>query len=526
MREYWSVSGYGMAFNVEAFDINKDGNKDIFVGNWNDTYVYFGGKGILDSIPNLIYKGRLLAICDYNGDGYMDLITMHLTNYDSTPGRSDYDGEILFYYGSNSTTLAIDTVPSYSIPLPTKYPTRDEFSLGSLKSGVGWGDFNGDGKADIVIQSHDALPDGVGVVYVYMGNSIPPDTATYVIRGRSYGTNEPPISFYGDYFQIGDINNDGYSDLLVSYEIFKNAPFAQGQYDSLDVLDIYLGGKNFAFVENGQSFRYESRMRDENYSYGWVNRVFSLADINGDGIPDLTVSHIAEDSTDHVHFGSAAGIDTIPSFYLRDPDTTRSDVIVGALCTDIGDINNDGYDDFILTPAGYNAFTLNLGGPHLSNNNPYGLRGLLEAYAQFPNKAIGCGDQNGDGVNDFVVTANAYGPQNMGYVLMFLGDRTVKTAVNGKVVGTPTSFELNQNFPNPFNPSTVISFQLARNGFVALKVYDLLGKTVATLIEKEMFAGKHEVEFNPEAYKLGSGAYFYELKTENQKITRKMLYMK
>ena len=523
LQEYWSVSGHGMAFNIEAFDINKDGVKDIIVGNWNDTYVYFGGAK-LDSTPDLVYTGRLLAICDYNGDGHKDMVTMHLTSFDSS--RMDYNGEMLFYYGSDASKLAIDTVPTYSIPLPTKYPVRDEFSLGYALPGVECGDFNGDGKADIVINSLDALPDLVGVVYVYMGNNIPPDTATYTIRGRSIVPGKPPIFQYGAYFQVGDINHDGYDDLLLSYEIQKVPPYASGGNDSLDVLDVYLGGKNFAFLENAPSQRFQSRLRDSDHSLGWFKMEFSMADINGDDIPDLIVAQGTQDGTDHVHFGSKAGIDTIPSYYIRDPDTTRADVLVGNPAFDIGDFNNDGYDDIILAGAGYNSFTLNLGGPHFSNQNPYALRGLLEAVDFFPTKAIACGDQNGDGVTEFLTASNSYDTTNIGYVLMFLGDPTVQTGVKVKGGEKPRSFELLQNYPNPFNPSTMISYQLAVNNFVKLKVFDLLGREVATLVNKEILAGKHEVEFDAGKYELGSGLYIYELSTKTQRLSRKMLYVK
>jgi len=149
--EEWRVSGYGMAFNVEVYDINRDDREDIIVGNWNDTHVYYGGAGILDSTVNLVYEGRCLAMCDSNGDGFKDLITMHFTYYDSA--RFDYDREIFFYYGSNTTT-AIDAIPEYSIPLPTLYPTRDGFAEGVARPGIEYGDFNTDGKTDLVINSY------------------------------------------------------------------------------------------------------------------------------------------------------------------------------------------------------------------------------------------------------------------------------------------------------------------------------------------------------------------------------------
>src|SRR5690606_19382201 len=110
------------------------GKLDVVVGNWNDTYVYYGGHGILNQVVDVVYTGRMLAICDYNGDGFDDMITMHFTDFDST--REDYNGELLFYWGSDSTELAIDTIPDYSIPLPTLYPKFERFTEGYFSVGV------------------------------------------------------------------------------------------------------------------------------------------------------------------------------------------------------------------------------------------------------------------------------------------------------------------------------------------------------------------------------------------------------
>jgi len=530
--EHWRVSGYGMAFNVEVHDINKDGKQDIIVGNWNDTYVYFGGAGVLDNSVDVTYTGRCLAVCDYNGDGFKDLIAMHLTNYD--PSRFDYDGEILFYYGSNSTTLAIDTIPEYSIPLPTLYPTRDYFSIGAGKPGVEYGDFNNDGKQDIVINSENSLrkpQDSTagdldnygGTIYIYIGNEIPPDTATYKVHGGKRGLGMPVLDNYGTCFHVGDINNDDFDDLILSIRVRSIPP---GSRDSLNVFHIYLGNNNFSFVEGGETFKYESLMKNEWYSYGWVKLLFSLSDINGSGFPDLIIYRPDRDSIHHVHFGSFNAIDTIPSFYITDPDTTNPSISVGATAHNIGDFNNDGFDDFILSPSYYKSFSLHLGGPHISNKNPYGMRGLLEACGSFPHKAINCGDQNGDRVKDFVATESC--GSGRGYVLIFLGNPHIVTNIHETQTSHPAEYILVQNYPNPFNPSTIINYELKSKNSITLKIYDLLGKEVLTLINnEEKDAGEYQAEFDASKYKLASGIYFCELKTKDGYSNRiKMLYLK
>lgn len=85
-------------------------------------------------------------------------------------------------------------------------------------------------------------------------------------------------------------------------------------------------------------------------------------------------------------------------------------------------------------------------------------------------------------------------------------------------------FDLQQNYPNPFNPTTTIKFSIPKDGVVTLKVFNLLGQEVATLINEEMNAGSYKVNFD--ASKLGSGVYFYKLQTGNHSATRKMLLLK
>jgi len=86
------------------------------------------------------------------------------------------------------------------------------------------------------------------------------------------------------------------------------------------------------------------------------------------------------------------------------------------------------------------------------------------------------------------------------------------------------NFRLNQNYPNPFNPETNIRFNISERGFVLLKVYDMLGNEVATLISEEKSAGDYEVVFNgPE---ITSGVYFYVLRAGNYVETKKMILLK
>ncbi len=90
--------------------------------------------------------------------------------------------------------------------------------------------------------------------------------------------------------------------------------------------------------------------------------------------------------------------------------------------------------------------------------------------------------------------------------------------------GNISSFTLFQNYPNPFNPSSKINFIIAETAFTSLKVYDVLGNEVATLVDKELSAGEYEIEFTGNG--LTSGVYFYQLNAKNYVQTRKMVLLK
>lgn len=87
-----------------------------------------------------------------------------------------------------------------------------------------------------------------------------------------------------------------------------------------------------------------------------------------------------------------------------------------------------------------------------------------------------------------------------------------------------TSYDLSQNFPNPFNPTTTINYQLPQNGFVTLKIYDILGKEVATLVNEQKSTGRYSVNFD--ASNLSSGVYIYQIHINDYVSSKKLLLLK
>jgi hypothetical protein len=114
-----------------------------------------------------------------------------------------------------------------------------------------------------------------------------------------------------------------------------------------------------------------------------------------------------------------------------------------------------------------------------------------------------------------------------GYIFIYLV-RAYVSLVTGIVKQdielAPATYSLSQNYPNPFNPSTTIKFQVAKDGFVSLKVYDILGNEVKTLVSEFMNKGRYNAVFD--ASGLASGIYFYKLQTDSYTAVKKLMLLK
>ena len=104
---------------------------------------------------------------------------------------------------------------------------------------------------------------------------------------------------------------------------------------------------------------------------------------------------------------------------------------------------------------------------------------------------------------------------------MYRNDLLVSVEETG---ASPSKFALHQNYPNPFNPTTKLSFVIGHSSLVSLKVFDVLGREVATLVNGELEAGAYALNFD--AKNLASGTYFYKLQAGNNVAVKKLLLIK
>jgi hypothetical protein len=167
---------------------------------------------------------------------------------------------------------------------------------------------------------------------------------------------------------------------------------------------------------------------------------------------------------------------------------------------------------------------------------------------------IQVGDNVIDEIYDYPLTAHITVPPDWDFVLLEQGSRTdvldsfimdTSTVVMGKVIPDggnvkiskfipnsvteneytqPEDFVLFQNYPNPFNPNTGIRYSLGKPQFVSLKVFDILGNEIATLVNEEKRSGSYTVQFNAEG--LSSGIYIYTLQSGSNFTSKKMILLK
>ncbi|MDQ7816411.1 MAG: T9SS type A sorting domain-containing protein [Melioribacteraceae bacterium] len=177
-----------------------------------------------------------------------------------------------------------------------------------------------------------------------------------------------------------------------------------------------------------------------------------------------------------------------------------------------GDIIIDAAPSNEWVPIGTNS-------PYFSKpHNPYDLR-------DFKLRCIVTDGSNTTKIsNEFYVDVVSYPPE---FSIVLNGDNKGKTISLEKEIEEvliPDSYSLNQNYPNPFNPTTKISFSIPEAGFVSLKIFDILGREVETLVNEMKASGSYEVLFD--AASLPSGTYFYKLNAEKYQTIRKMSLVK
>ncbi|NLH60325.1 MAG: T9SS type A sorting domain-containing protein [Ignavibacteriales bacterium] len=471
-RKYLNLDWNSESRVLALGDQNGDGYDDFLLHGapWADTFMIYMGGETIDTNSAMLFNNRVrgkIAV-DINHDGIKDIL---VNSFDSS--------KVSIYYGGQY----LDTIPDCILP----HPESVSLSYGVEIKNIG--DFNGDGYEDIVFIDY-YLPNSTIQKSIYYICSTYPEfdlIPEMIIRSdTSKNIRVNDIS-------SGDLDGDGKSDLMLRRHI--------GETINENVSILIIRGNSSWDTTSVQSFY----QKEQTFN---LRTMRILGDINNDKRADVLLYSYANYYPYWTEMSIIYGgipLDTIPDVGIN----TQNMGFYPEKSMIVGDVNGDGYNDIIQVAAnfGYPVMKIFLGGKNMNNHNLPVL--VLGGSSNFYGGLIGrIGDVNGDGVDDFLIgTATKTGMSIFGFCEILSGDSSI--IVNGIEEGSegekPEGFQLYDPYPNPFNPETVISYQLPVNSKVTLTIYDILGKEVTKVVDKEQEAGKYQITFDAKRY--ASGVY-------------------
>ena len=478
-----------------AGDVNGDGYSDVIAGApyyssviymGGVAFMYYGSAAGLATYPNWMGEGtqtlrnygrEVASVGDVNGDGYSDIAVAEngKTNDDTT------EGVVYVHYGSASGAV-LD--PSWM-----GEGNKKGAYFGS--SVAGSGDVNGDGFDDLIVASHHYKheTDRYGIAWFFTGS----DT----------GLNDIPIIIddvnrMGEAAAfLGDVNGDGYDDIGISGTAYSNGE----QYEGVAL--VYLGSMNG--ISKSYNWKYEPNIENARLGYD----IASAGDVNGDGFDDLLVSSesMENDSSDKgvvfCFYGSSSGLPEQPDWKTANPLIGGGYNRFGRATCCVGDINADGYSDILIGAPTCNSgepiskVYLFCGSAEGLSDSAYWIGSVSQANCFLGGSMSPAGDVNGDGIHDFIVGADYYadGQEKEGAVFCFYGDVAVGndhgiTNSPGKSVSVKRlAAHVILTIPDKMNPGCIA------------RIYDLKGSLINTLTVKKHH-GKNMILWN---YTTGSG---------------------
>lgn len=485
-------------------DVNSDGVDDVVVsapeenGPNGRVYVFSGATD--DTLYTLVspnppefggsgFGMDVSATGDIDGDGVGDFVV-------GAPGDASLQGRAYVFSGVDGDLIDVLA------------PDASNFFGNSVGGG---GDANGDGINDIVVGAYLETPGGAAYVFDGQDGSL---------LEKLHSPASPTAGFGLAVAFAGDVDTNGKDEILVT-SIQEGTATNAGR----------------VYVFNGDDGSLVAILNTPNPDPEGDGKfgasLASITDVDGDGFDDVAVGAPGETAREYgrVYVFSVAS-DSL--FLTINSPNQRASGEFGTAVVGIGDISGDGVGDIAVgapyehNTAGVSGYIHCLSGVTgdslLSVIHPDSVGGDFgwslaapSAHSSAPAGAyLVVGDPDG---------ANEFGRYGLAYILEGLaGDPA--TAVGD---AAPSLLALRQNVPNPFNPSTTISYDLQRAGSVRLEILDARGQLVRTLVDGAQDEGRHEAHWNGRSAAgrpVGSGVYFYRLTVGSATEAMKMVLLK
>ncbi|MEP0862765.1 MAG: T9SS type A sorting domain-containing protein [Ignavibacterium sp.] len=565
----WISSDMRSTTDVKFADLNNDGKPELIAANGDQSFVpsviYINGANGLNNIPGWLSQDNNwtvgAALCDIDDDGDLDLAF-------GNQGNTVIPTKPICVFYNNGETFP--TVPNW---LSADEMITNSVAFGDLDNAqlkYSFVEFFGDGirhvfplnlypiySIDTVlvddIPYHSYCYDPVSG-WISLG-TVPQSGFTIKISYRYIAKGDLAASKWVNYESGVYFNNNGILNSLPNWTVGNTQSqkgIAWADFDKDGYLDLAISGSSVQAViyknDNGT-------LTGPVWTSNSVNpsaQELITGDLDNDGYPELAVVHFGSKRVEI--FKNRNGIlDTEPTWLY----------IAGSSATSIsfGDVNGDGFLDLAvgtartpavvflnqssIIPVELTSFNFSIEGNNVelkwstateTNNKGFEIqRTSIEEDKNSNWKTIGF--VNGVGTTT-EKQSYSYVDRNISsgkylYRLKQIDlDGSYKYSSEIEVIiGLPDRFVLEQNYPNPFNPVTKIKFSLpaevkGQTSKVELKIYDVLGKEVATLINENKEAGNYEIEFDANKYGITSGVYFYQLKFGELSSVKKFVLMK
>lgn len=473
-------------------DVNGDNVNDVIAATGNYwTICYSGINGSLlwsySTHFGSINTGSVeweeaMTIADVNNDGTYDVVIGCGGGNEMVYALNGTNGNVIWSYGD-----VIGTSDGDIEAVNIRY------------------DFNGDGIKDVLVSASGTTNGGRhaaiclnainGEVIFYRTQPEPfTDDIVATESGGAVGVNNNGAPYKVTGLDSNGISVWSYTSAGNTWSL-KEIPDINGD-NHKDIIGLGgFTGSIFALTGNSGSQLWARNLGSSNN--GKIS-LFDDADGNGFGDFSLSAPQVAyriDSKTGNTIWSNSLG-----SSYLRGID-------------DIGDVTGDSIDDMVIaTQVPARLLVLNGANGNILFDYEFGT-----TINQRGDRAAVLKDIDSNGVNEFL------GGNREGRVICFYGGNGIITSVNTESF-QPVDYVLYQNFPNPFNPTTNIKFEISKKGLVKVIVYDALGREVNILINETLSPGTYSTVFNAE--NLSSGLYFYKIITSDFTDVKKMLLIK
>ena len=475
------------------------------------------GDGVNDVI---VCSGNYLTSC-WNGNSSVtgDLLWTFNTGYDNNNTgavqwddgmiiRDDVDGDGIqdVVFGCAGGNEMVYTVSGRTGARIWAYGDSINYSDGDIEDIRADKDFNGDGIKDVLV-SANGTGSGTGGRHSVIclnglnGNVIFNVTQNSTFTGDVVSTQYGGAIGWGTPYAVHGFDNTG-NDVW-SYSAIDSKVWSMKVIPTIDadtakeILGYYgFAGKVFCLSSSNGSEKWTTTLGSAN-----SGSLKIIDDLDSNGSPDFTLSgpqtvYRIDSKTHNILWSYSPG-----ASYIRSVDF-------------LSDVNGDGKKDIIVgmqTPG--NVIVLNGATGEALFTYSFGSTVSFRA-----DRVCALNSIDGNSTSEFV------GGCRDGRLICFSGGQNVTVGIHPVSNEIPNKFDLSQNYPNPFNPTTNIKFAVPKNEFVSIKIYDVLGKEVATLLNENKTAGTYEVNFN--ASSLSSGVYFYKMKAGSFSSIKRMVVVK